>query len=154
MLAALYHEFVRRKILSLFNSVGRGDAEPLLNQFAPRFEHASVGNHALGGSRHGLAATRDWYSRLYRLLPEIAFTIEKLEVRGMPWNTMAVIEWIEVNSGADGIIAASRGIHVVWIRWGRVTRLLIVPETDKLLATLDRLAAKGFAEAKAAAIAD
>lgn len=150
----MYRQIVERKIRALFDAVNSGDAEPVIAGFARSFEHSFVGSHALGGSRHSLEATRLWYGRLYRLLPDIHFTIERIAVHGMPWNTVAVVEWQETNSATDGVRTSARGIHVAWIRWGKMVRLLILPETHMLCATLERIAIKGVSEAKAKQITD
>lgn len=150
----MYHAFVRHKVRNLFNAVNRGDAEPVLRQFAPRFEHSFLGGHALGGSRSSLAATRKWYERLYRLLPDIHFDLRKVTVSGGPWNTAIVAEWDETNSGTDGVRTYNRGVHVMHLRWGRATHLLICPDTTGLVETLNRLAAAGNTEALAAPILD
>jgi len=65
-----------------------------------------------------------------------------------------VIEWEETNSGTDGVRTYNRGIHVMRLRWGRATRLLICPDTIGLRATRDRLAAAGNTEALAAPIVE
>jgi ketosteroid isomerase-like protein len=150
----MYHWFVRARIVKLFDSVSRGDANPVLEAFAPQFEHSFLGDTALGGSRRTLAATRQWYERLYRLLPDIKFKVEHILVSGGPWNTLVVAEWEEENSGTDGVRTRNRGAHVIHLRWGKATRLLICPDTVLLKATLDRLGARGNAEALAAPIVD
>ncbi|MGL4319615.1 MAG: nuclear transport factor 2 family protein [Paracoccaceae bacterium] len=150
----MYHAIVRRKINALFDAINRGDAEPVFTGFAARFEHVMLGNHALSGRRSSLALTRDWYGRLYRLLPDIHFDITRITIRGWPWNTVAYVEWREANSGTDGVRAEASGVHVVEIRWARMTRLLILPDTVKLVGTLERLALKGVNEAAAAPIED
>ncbi len=150
----MYHAFVRHRIRRLFDAVNRGNAEPVLQLFAPRFEHCFLGDHALGGSRTTLAATRRWYERLYRLLPDIHFDLRAIAVSGRPWNTIAVVDWDETNSGTDNVRTHNRGIHVVELRWGRATRLIICPDTAGLMATLDRLGAAGNTEASAAPIVD
>ena len=76
---------------------------PVLASFAPRFEHAFLGEHALGGARHTLSATRRWYERLYRLLPDIRFDLRSIAVSGPPWNTTVVVDWDESNSGTDNV---------------------------------------------------
>jgi ketosteroid isomerase-like protein len=148
----MYHAIVRRRVEGLFGAVSRGDAQPVLRSFAPRFEHAFIGAHALGGSRTSLAATRRWYERLYRLLPDIRFEVRRIEVSGPPWNTLVLAEWDEANSGTDGVPTCNSGLHVVHLRWGRVTRMVICPDTAGLKVTLDRLAAAGNTEAHAARI--
>lgn len=150
----MYHAIVESRIRALFSAVSRGDAEPVLAGFAPRFVHVFTGASALGGERHSLAATREWYARLYRLLPDIAFTIERIVIAGTPWNTVAFIEWRETNSGTDGVRTSAQGVHCVHLKWGKMTRLVISPDTVVLERTLDRLAAAGVAEAKAAPIVD
>lgn len=146
----MYHAVVKRKIESLFAAVNAGNAEPVLDAFGPVFEHRFLGEgHALSGSRTSLQRTREWYARLYRLLPDISFRLLRIDVAGPPWNTVVVVDWEETNSGTDGVRTTNRGHHVVTLKWGRATRLLICPDTVGLVATLDRLHAAGHAEAHA-----
>jgi ketosteroid isomerase-like protein len=150
----MYHAFVRKRIRDLFAAVSRGDAEPVLRAFADQFEHSFLGDTALGGSRKTLAATRQWYERLYRLLPDIYFDLRQICVSGAPWNTLVLVEWEETNSGTDGVRTTNHGIHVMHLKWGRATKLVICPDTAGLKSTLDRLSLAGNAEAKAAPITD
>jgi ketosteroid isomerase-like protein len=80
----MYHALVRRNVRGLFNAVSDGNAEPVLRGFAPEFEHCFLGDTALGGSRRTLSATRRWYERLYRLLPDIRFEVRRISVSGGP----------------------------------------------------------------------
>lgn len=151
----MYHAIVRARIGSLFDAINRGDAEPVLRAFAPRFEHTFLGErHALCGTRRTQASTRRWYERLYRLLPDIKFDLKRINVSGTPWNTIASVEWRETNSGTDGVRTSAEGVHVARLAWGRMTQLIICPDTTVLSATLERLARAGNAEAKAEPIVD
>lgn len=150
----MYHSIVRSRIRALFDAVGHGNAEPVLSAFAPRFEHSFLGETALGGSRRTLATTRRWYERLYRLLPDISFAIHRISVSGAPWNTLVLVEWTETNTGTDGVRTENHGVHVARLKWGRMTQLVICPDTVGLKASLDRLAVAGNSEAKAAPITD
>lgn len=150
----MYHAVVRRRVWALFEAVNRGDAEPVVRAFGRRFEHVFLGDHALGGARHTLSATRRWYARLYRLLPDLHFDLRKIWISGGPWNTLVVVEWDETNSGVDGVRTYNHGVHVMHLRWGRATRLLICPDTAGLMETLARLALAGVAEAAASPILD
>jgi len=150
----MYHAIVRKRIRELFGAVSRGDAEPVLRAFAGRFEHSFLGDTALGGSRKTLAATRQWYERLYRLLPDIQFELRQICVSGGPWNTLVLVEWEETNSGTDGVRTTNRGVHIMHLKWGRATQLVICPDTVGLKVTLDRLALAGNTEAQAAPITD
>lgn len=148
----MYHGIVRRKVLSLFDAINRGNAQPVIDGFAERFEHIFLGETALGGRRTSRAAVTEWYARLYRLLPDIQFTVHRVAVSGTPWNTLAVAEWTETNSGTDGVRTSARGIHAAHIAWGKMTRLHICPDTVMLERTLNRLAGKGVVEAMAGMI--
>jgi ketosteroid isomerase-like protein len=150
----MYHSIVRNRVRALFGAVNRGDAEPVLRLFARRFEHSFVGDHALGGVRTTLAATRRWYERLYRLLPDIRFELRQIQVSGSPWNTLVLIEWDETNSGTDGVRTSNSGVHILHLRWGRATKLIICPDTKGLETTLHRLTMAGNVEARAAPIVD
>ena len=68
-------------VVSLFAAVSNGNARPVLEGLAPRFEHFFLGDHALGGSRFPLAKTRLWYERLHRLLPDISFDLRAIRIR-------------------------------------------------------------------------
>ncbi len=148
----MYHAIVRRKVLSLFEAINRGDARPVIDGFARDFEHIFLGETALGGRRTSRAATEAWYARLYRLLPDIHFSVHRVTVSGAPWNTLAVAEWTETNSGTDGVRTSAKGIHAVQIKWGKMTRLHICPDTAMLEKTLARLAGTGVEEAGAGMI--
>ena len=56
----MYHAIVRRRVVGLFAAVSNGNARPVLEGLAPRFEHFFLGDHALGGSRFTLEKTRLW----------------------------------------------------------------------------------------------
>jgi ketosteroid isomerase-like protein len=150
----MYHAIVRRRIKQLFDTVNQGNAQPVLRQFARRFEHTFLGDHALSGTRRTMAATRHWYERLYRLLPDIRFDLREIAVSGGPRNTIVVAIWDETNSGTDGVRTYNHGCHIVNLSWGRMTRLVICPDTVAIKATLDRLALSGNQEAEATPIID
>ena len=87
----MYHTTVRRRIRTLFDAVNAGDATPVLASFAPAGEHVFLGRHALAGRRDTAAGRAAWYARLYRLLPDIRFTLHRIDVAGPPWATIVVI---------------------------------------------------------------
>jgi len=67
-------------------------------------------------------------------------------VSGGPWNTLVRVEWDETNSGTDGVRTSNRGVHIACLEWGRMTKLVICPDTVGMAATLDRLARVGIAK--------
>jgi len=145
----MYHAIVRRRVVGLFDAVSNGNARSVLEGLAPRFEHFFLGDHALGGSRFTLEKTRLWYERLYRLLPDISFDLRAIRISGPPWNTLVAVDWLESNSGTDGVRTSTPGVHVVRLAWGRMTYIGIYPDTVGVVTTLQRLSRAGVAEATA-----
>jgi ketosteroid isomerase-like protein len=139
----MYHATVRRRVAALFAAVSNGDARPVLEGLAPRFEYFFLGDHALGGSRFALEKTRLWYERLYRLLPGISFDLRVIRISGPPWNTLVAVDWLESNSGTDGVRTFTPGVHVVRLAWGRMTYIGIYPDTVGVVTTLQRLSRTG-----------
>ena len=150
----MYHAIVRKRVEDLFAAVSRGDASPVLEGLARRFEHFFLGNHALGGTRTTIEQTRLWYERLYRLLPHISFEVRAIRIAGPPWNTLVTVDWLESNSGTDGVRTFTPGVHVVRLAWGKMTYIGIYPDTVGLASTLARLSRAGVAEATAPKIED
>ena len=136
----MYHAIVRRRIRQLFDAINRGEVQPVLDGFTPNAEHIFIGDHALSGRRDTPASIRDWYGRLQALLPDLRFTLHRIDVAGGPWSTIAIVEWTETNTGTDGVRTQASGVHVVHLRWGRVTRLVILTDTVVLTGTLRRTA--------------
>jgi hypothetical protein len=83
----MYHAIVCRRVVALFAAVSKGDARPVLEGLAPRFEHFF--SAIIGGSRFTLEKTKLWYERLYRLLPDISFDLRAIRISGPPamWFT-------------------------------------------------------------------
>lgn len=148
----MYRQIVARKLRAVFAGLNEGRAEAVTRELARSALHFFVGAHALGGTRRTPEAIARWYARLLRLLPDIRFDIEHIDVAGPPWRTLAVVRWRESNSGTDGVRTANDGVNVVEIAWGRVRAVRIYTDTAVLQKTLDRLAAAGVEEARAAPI--
>jgi ketosteroid isomerase-like protein len=150
----MYHTIVRRKVVGIFQALGRGDYEVALAGLAPSFEHVFAGTHALGGQRHTAAAMRNWFQRLFRLLPHLAFNIKHTAVSGPPWDTTIVVEWRDTATLPGGAPYVNDGVHVIRMRWGRVTSLHAYLDTEILAVAFRKMAAEGVGEAEADPIRD
>ena len=148
----MYHAIVRRRITAAFAGLSAGRIEAITDELAQDAVHYFVGTHALSGTRRTPDAIRAWYERLLRLLQGIRFTVHEVRVSGWPWLTQVEAIWTETNGGTDGVWTSAEDVNLIEIRWGRVTSLRIYPETAALERTLQRIAAKGTAEALAAPI--
>jgi len=150
----IYRAIVERRLRSAFAALNRGDYRPVLAGFAREVEHSFYGEHALGGSRRTPAGVQRWYARLKAIFPDLHFALDSVLVRGWPWDTVAVVEWRDQFSLRDGQRCGNQGVHVLRLRWGRVTSLRIHCDTQRLVAVLDTLHAQGVADAGMAPIAD
>lgn len=148
----MYHTIVRRKIRGAFDGLNEGRIEAVTDLLSPQAVHYFLGNHSLSGTRTTPAAIRKWYERLLRLLGQIRFTLHEVRVSGWPWRTQVEAIWTETNRGTDGVETSAEGVNLIEIRWGKVTRVRIYPDTAVLERTLHRIAGKGSEEALAAPI--
>jgi ketosteroid isomerase-like protein len=150
----MYHAIVRRKLRRVFAEIGNGNSDYVLAGLAAHFEHSFAGDHALGGIRHSEGAIRAWFDRLYRLFPDINFTIKHVAVSGWPWDTTAVIEWHDSAKTAAGDPYDNDGAHVVRLSWGKLVSLHAYLDTKIVIDACDKMSASGIAEASAAPIED
>jgi ketosteroid isomerase-like protein len=137
-----------------FDQVGQGDYEGVVRMLAARFEHSFAGHHALGGTRRTPAAARRWGERLFKIFPGIQFRLGAMVVAGWPWLTRAAVEWVENNRGPDGVVNENSGVHLVELRWGRISRIAIFTDTALLAKNLARLETLGVVEAGMPPITD
>lgn len=143
----IYKSIVERKLRRGFDDLNRGDHSAVMALFGASFEHVFFGDHALGGSRHTMGGIVPWYERLKTLFPDLHFDIESLAVRGLPWNTVAMVEWRDHFSLRDGSRRGNQGVHVLRLRWGKVVSLRVYCDTQVVASALRELVAQGVREA-------
>jgi ketosteroid isomerase-like protein len=144
----MYRTIVARRVRTAWDRLGRGDYEYVLDQFAPAFTHSFAGEHSLGGERTSRDAQRAWFERLFRLLPGVTFTVEDVLVRGWPWRTRAVA-LIRISAAVVDQPYENEVAQTIELRWGRITRIHNLEDTQKLADALERLAQTGLEEARA-----
>ena len=96
---------------------------------------------------------RSWFERVYRLLPDLRFTVKRVAVSGGPWNTTATVEWRSTATSATGDPYVNDGVHVVRLRLGKIISMHVYLDTA-LNHTLRVMADKGITEAAAPPIED
>ena len=150
----MYHAIVKRIARNAFEDLSNRKVEPLIERAAPDLRYTFAGDHALGGTRRSREAFRAWMARLYRLFPELTFTIRDMMATGPPWNTRLAIAWNDQGVAADGVSYENDGVHLLRLKWGRLMELHATLDTQHLERTLDRMAAAGIEEAAADPIGD
>jgi ketosteroid isomerase-like protein len=146
----MYHFIIRTQVRRAFAAVNAGAYSKLIPQFAREHEHWVAGQHALGGRRRTVSGTRRWYDRLAEIFPGLQFQLRNITVSGWPWNTTAMVEWTDCFPlGSNGEQGSNEGVHVLQFRWGRVVRLSVYCDTQKLAGYCAVLSERGVAAAAA-----
>jgi ketosteroid isomerase-like protein len=154
----MYRFFVRRRVLHLFAEANRGNWQAVIGALDDRFTYRFVGDTPLGGSRQTRPAMMAWWERLYRLLPGATFHPQTIVVEGMPWDTqvMTYVKITGTQPGPSGGAAPYENefMQLLRIRWGKITSVLTLEDTQRFVNVLPALAAAGVADATASPILD
>jgi hypothetical protein len=101
---------------------------------------------------------RLWFERLYRLFPGSQFAPQKIVVQGPPWAT-TIMTYVKIQGTApkaDGVVAPYENefMQLMHLKWGRVTSVLTLEDTQRFFNALPALAAAGIPDATAGPITD
>ena len=140
---AAYRYAVEGMVRFAFARLSAGDYRTFLTACASDVEHA------LGGTRHSKEGLEHWFGRLFRLFPGLDFEVKRVLVRGWPWRTVAIVEWVDRARPADGVPYVNEGTHVLRLSWGRVVGIHAYLDTQKVEEVCERLAEAGIEEAAA-----
>jgi len=154
----MYHAIVRRRVRQVFGRANGGDWEAIVSGLAPRFVYRFVGDTPLGGVRTTHASMRLWFERLYRMFPGATFAPQTVVVHGWPWQT-TVMTYVTITAtvpepGGGRRPYQNEFMQRMTLRWGRVTSVITLEDTQRLAAAMPVLAAAGVGEATAAPIDD
>jgi hypothetical protein len=155
----MYKMIVRAKLRRLYAGVAQGNWQPIVDTFADSFVYRFVGDTPLGGTRRTKAAMAEWWTRILTLCPGAALVPQRIVVEGWPWNTV-VMTYVHFNAmipGAGGVGRVpyqNEVMQLMTLRWGLITSLLTIEDTQRFVRILPDLAAAGIADASAAPIAD
>lgn len=148
----MYRSIVRWKMRSLFAEANRGNWQAIIDTLAPDFEYRFIGDTPLGGTRTQRASMQAWFQRIYKLVPDAKLHPEVIVVEGMPWNTR-IMTYIKFRGTlpATGSLPArpyeNEVMQLLNLRWGKITSVLTLEDTQRFVAILPRLAAAGIIEA-------
>jgi ketosteroid isomerase-like protein len=148
----MYRMIVAAQVRKAWRHMQRGDWQYVLDGFADDFRYEFAGDHALGGVRTTRASQAEWFARLFRLVGDAEFTLKGVAVSGWPSRTRALTELeVRLPSKPDYRNDVFQSIE---IRWGKITRVLTLEDTQKLAGVLAERAAEGVEEAAAPPISD
>ena len=148
----IYSWIVKSKIRQSFDHVNNHRWDELLNSIAPTVHHRFLGTHAIGGERHDKDTLRRWFERLGRVLPNLHLTINRIWVKGWPWDTTVFVQWDGAATLLNGDPYAQHAIHVITLKWGKIHALDVFEDSQAVAIALETQAAAGLEEAVAAQI--
>lgn len=143
----IYGLVVKSRIRRSFDDVNNHRWHELSKAIAPMVNHQFLGNHAIGGVRHDRDTLQRWFARLWRVLPNLHLTINKVWVKGWPWKTTVIVQWDGTATLEDGGGYRQHAVHLITLRWGRIIALDVFEDSQEVARALAVQAAAGVTEA-------
>ena len=109
--------------------------------------HHFAGDHALGGTRHDIEVLRRWFNRLKNVLPNLQFDVKNVWVKGWPWRTTIIVQWVAIATLANGEPYVNSGVYIIAVRWGKVYSLDVSGDSQAVAAGLAKQAVARIREA-------
>jgi ketosteroid isomerase-like protein len=139
----MYHQIVKGIVQQGFKELSQGNFEHVIQQFAPKVVFSFMGNHVLGGERHGQEEVRAWFQKLHDFFPDLTLNPLEIVVVGLPWNTMVRVRFSLQATLPGGVLYNNEGVQLLRLRWGKITEDRIYEDTEKLVRALEYLAQHG-----------
>jgi ketosteroid isomerase-like protein len=137
-----YHAIVERIVRSTWKKVEAGDLEAPWRLAAHDLAFTFGGDTALSGSWVGRDHLRDWLGSFRARFEVLHFTLEEVAVSGWPWNTTVATRITVSGIWADGAPYRNQAVQWATLRWGKMTRDVVLEDTkilhDALQALPDR----------------
>jgi ketosteroid isomerase-like protein len=155
----MYKMIVRAKLRRLYAGVATGNWQSIVDNLADTFVYRFIGDTPLGGTRRTKAAMAAWWTRILTLCPGARLTPQRILVEGWPWHTtvMTYVHFDAMIPGPGGVGRVpyqNEVMQLMTLRWGRLTAILTIEDTQRFARILPDLAAAGIMEAVAEPIRD
>jgi ketosteroid isomerase-like protein len=145
----VYSYFAAKLARRSFANVQNHNYDELFEALAPNITHRFAGDHSLGGTRHDKETLRRWFERLGRVLPNLQFDVKHVWVKGPPWRTTLIVQWVATATLANGDPYINPGVHIIDMQWGKVLAIDVAEDSQAVAAGLAKQAKAGIAEAAA-----
>ena len=90
---------------------------------------------------------RLWWERVFRLLPGIRFDVQEVVISGCPWNMRVAVRSLVSGELPNGELYSNTAFQFMKLRWGRITRIETMEDTQILEQALQVVAGSGCVEA-------
>jgi ketosteroid isomerase-like protein len=145
----MYHYIVKKLVKKSFGLVNERRFDELVKGMALNVKHSFAGDHALGGVRNDQAAIKVWMERLGRVMPNLQINVNRIDLKGLPNNTLAIVRWTATATLENGDPYLNKGVHFITLKWGKVTELDVYEDSLAVYDGLEKQYASGIKEAKA-----
>jgi ketosteroid isomerase-like protein len=145
----IYSYFAEKLARQSFANVQNRNYDEVLKALAPNVTHYFAGDHALGGTRHERESVRRWLNRLGTVLPNLRFDVKNVWVKGPPWRTTVIVQWVATATLANGDPYVNRGAHIITMQWGKVYSFYAYEDSQAVATGLAKQAQAGIKEAAA-----
>ncbi len=135
----MYHQIVASIVRQGFIDISAGQFENVLAKFAPNIVFSFLGDHALGGEKHGLEAVRKWFAQIHGFFPNLRITPTSIVVSGWAWNTVVITHFTVQASLPNATQYNNQGLQILRIRWGKIVEDRLFEDTAKLQNALQQL---------------
>jgi ketosteroid isomerase-like protein len=155
----MYKTIVKWRLRKLFAAFSAGDYQPIIDGLAPTFKYTFIGQSPLSGTRTKHASMQLWFQRLLTLFPGARLEPQDILVAGPPWNTriMTYVKFRALIPGDNGgslVPYENEVMQLIDLRWGRMTSVFTLEDTQRFANILPRLKAAGIAHTDAPPIED
>lgn len=154
----MYKTIVRRRVIALFNQANNGNWQAIIDALDDQFLYRFVGDTPLGGIRTKKPAMAVWFKRVYKFFPGSKFYPDTIVVMGMPWNTKVMtyvrIRGTQPSTQGHTLPYENEFMQLLKLRWGRITSVITIEDTQRFVDLLPKLVAAGITDASAAAVSD
>ncbi|WP_210587510.1 nuclear transport factor 2 family protein [Streptomyces sp. GESEQ-35] len=128
----MYHAIVRRKVRTLWRTVGSGGYRQAVALAAPDVHFRFIGDTPMSADLRGRDAFAAWFERFEEIFPGLRLTLQDVAVQGPPWNTTVATRLHIRGTLADGSPYENEAMQWVRLRWGRMVEDIVLEDTLRL----------------------
>lgn len=142
----MWKRIAKRRYTKSLAALTGGEVEAVLEQFAPDVRFLFVGDSPLGSELHSKDEVREWFRRLFRLMPNPVLDPQEVLVDGWPWDVRIAARLL-IHSTVAGEPYTNEFAQFLRLRRGRVVMDYVLEDTQRFERACARLAAAGIEEA-------
>ena len=120
-----------------------GDLDAPWRLAADDLAFSFAGDTPLAGSWVGRDHLRDWLRSFRARYDELHFTVEEVAVSGWPWRTTVANRFRVTGTWLDGGAYENEAVQWATLRWGRMTRDLVLEDTKVLSDAIAAVPSRG-----------